>query len=262
MGRALVVFPAILLGLYALVAMLAWTLQDRLIYPASQQRFAPGPGYREVMLDTADGLALRAFARAAEAGKPTVVYFDGNGGTLGGAMVANQAFADAGYGVLLVNYRGYGGNPGAPSEAGFYRDGRAAMEWLADHDVPPSDTIIAANSIGGGTAVQMATEYPVRGLMLVAPFTSLPDRASEIAPWLPVRWLLRDRYDNAAKLPELAMPILIQHGTADDVVPLAHGRALAQLNPKVTFERFEAAGHELAFFPASQAARLAWVRGL
>lgn len=258
MRRALVVVPAVLLGLYALVALLAWALQDRLIYPASQQRFAPGPGYREVTLETADGLALRAFARAAEGDEPTLVYFDGNGGTLGGAMVANQAFADAGYGVLLVNYRGYGGNPGAPSEAGFYRDGRAAMKWLADHDVPASDTIIAANSIGGGTAVQMASEYPVRGLMLVAPFTSLPDRAGEIAPWLPVRWLLRDHFDNAAKLPRITMPILIQHGTADTVVPLPHGQELARLNPRVTLELFEGAGHELAFQPDSQAPRLEW----
>ena len=256
------ILAAIPAGIYLLVSLLAWAMQDRLIYPASQERFEPGPGYREVTLDTSDGLALRAFARAADPGKPTLVYFHGNGGTLAGNMAANEAFAQAGYGLLLVDYRGYGSNPGAPSEQGFYRDGRAAMGWLAGQGIAPGDTIIAANSIGGGTAVQMASEYRVRALVLVAPFTSLPDRASEVASWLPVRWLLRDDFDNAAKLPKLDMPILIQHGTADKVVPFAHGETLSKLNPQVTFERFDGMGHELAFQPLSQQARLAWVEAL
>lgn len=262
MTRLLVIVPLVFLGFYGLVALMAWAMQDRLIYPATQDRVEPAPGYRPVSLQSSDGLASRAFARAADPGKPTLVYFHGNGGTLAGSMAANKGFAEAGYGLLLVNYRGYGGNPGAPSEGGIYRDGRAAMEWLSAQGIAPDDTIIAANSIGGGTAVQMASEYPVRALILVAPFTSLVNRAREIAPWLPVRWLLRDSYDNAAKVPELAMPVLIQHGTADPVVPFAHGQALAVLVRDVTFQPFEGEGHELTFAPQSQAARRAWVQAL
>ena len=115
---------------------------------------------------------------------------------------------------------------------------------------------------GIAATVQMASEHPVRALVLVAPFTSLVDRASEVAPWLQVRWLLRDVYDNAAKLPDLAMPVLIQHGTADTVVPVGHGSRLAALARQATFQPFAGLGHELTFQPASQLARLRWIERL
>ncbi len=198
--------------IYSGIAILAWFYQDRLIYPASQNRVEPVGGYSATMLTTSDGLKLRAFYKKPATGRPTIVYFHGNGGTLAGSMMANAQFAQAGYGLLLVNYRGYGGNPGVPSERGFYRDGNAAMAWLAQQGVTPSDIVVAGNSIGGGTAVEMAVVHSPHALMLTAPFTSLTDVAAEKAGWLPVRWLLRDRFDNAAKIGKLSMPVLIQHG--------------------------------------------------
>ena len=262
MLRMAAVIPAILFALYLAVVFAAWSLQGRLIYPAPQTRFDPDPGYSEITLTTSDDLSIRAFARRAEEGRPTIVYFHGNGGTLGGSMASNSMFAEAGYGLLLVNYRGYGGNPGEPSEEGFYRDGRAAMDWLAGQGIAPSQVILAGNSIGSGTATQMAREYDVRALVLVAPFASLTRVASEAAPWLPVERLLRDEFDNAAKLPLLDIPILIQHGTADTLVPFAHGKTLAEANARTQLQSFEGIGHNLTFNPASQVARLEWVEQL
>ncbi|MGB7407022.1 MAG: alpha/beta hydrolase [Pontixanthobacter sp.] len=248
--------------LYAAVAVLAYLFQSSLIYPANQARIEPTGDYRAIILQTSDGLDLRAFYRSAEFGLPTIVYFHGNGGTLAGSMAANMKFAQAGYGLLLVNYRGYGGNPGSPSEAGFYRDGHTAMDWLTDQGVGQEDRIIAGNSIGGGTAVEMAKAYTPRALILSAPFTSLTDVASEKIGWLPVRWLLRDRFDNAAKIGDLSMPILIQHGTSDNLISAAHSRILAKRAPNATLKLFDGAGHDVAFLPESRTQRLRWVEAL
>lgn len=262
MIRALTIASAILLALYAAVCLFAWALQARLIYPAPQERVAPTGDYRAVMLDTADGLSIRSFYRAADPAKPTLVYFHGNGSSLAGAMAANAALTEAGYGALLVNYRGYGGNPGEPGEEGFYKDGRAAMDWLRAQGLTGKDIVLIGNSIGGGTAVQMAREYGGKALILSAPFTSLPDVAAEKARWLPVRLLLRDRFDNLAKIGDLPMPVLIQHGSADTLIPLAHGKALADAAQDGTLQVIESGGHDIVFQPETQSARLQWAEAL
>ncbi len=251
-----------LLLIYALATGLLYALQSRFIYPAPQQVHEPAPGFESVTLSTQDGLDLNAHWRAPDAGRPTIVWFHGNGGSLAGATQETGLLASQGYGLLLVNYRGYGGNPGRPSEEGFYRDGRSAMRFAAQQGIAPERTVIAGNSIGSGTAVQMASEFPVGALVLVSPFTSLTDVAGNALPIFPVRWLLRDRFDNFGKLPALDLPILVLHGDADRVVPYASGRALAESNPRADFVSFEGAGHDLTFHRPAQAAQLAWLTEL
>lgn len=247
---------------YAVMVAILWAMQDRFIYPAPDRIVEPPPGFEIGMLQTDDGLALRSFTRDASQGLPTIVYFHGNGSSLDGALRATQRLGEAGYGLLLVEYRGYGGNPGSPSEQGFYRDGRAAMTWLAQQGIPPAETIVIGNSIGSGTAVQMAAEYGPRALLLTAPFTSLPEVAQDALPFVPARLLMRDRYDNAAKIARLEMPVFIMHGTADNVVPFAHGEELAAIAPAASFVPIEGAGHELSFTARGQAAQLEWLSQL
>lgn len=262
MPRILIAVPLVVIGLYLAAMVLVWSFQRSLIYPAPQIVVELADGYEEALLDTSDGLLIRAFYRPADEAKPTIVYFHGNGGTLQGSMSANAIFAREGYGLLLVNYRGYGGNPGSPSEEGFYRDGRAAMAFLDSKGVPVSDTILIGNSIGSGTATQMASEFAPKALILSAPFTSVPDVAAQSMGWLPVRVLAKDRFDNAAKVAALDLPILVQHGTADDLVPSTHGETLAGLAPSSELQLFDGIGHDLTFTPQAQAARLAWVQSL
>ena len=248
---------------YLTILVTLWAFQTRFIYPAPQDVAPLTPGYDEVLVETSDGLALRAFHAKADAGKPTVVYFHGNGGTLENASVSNFAFEQAGFGVLLLEYRGYGGNPGEPSEQGFYRDGDAAIAWLKAQGVSASDLIIIGNSIGGGIATEMATRHDPTALILIAPFTSLPDAVHSNFWWIPARALVRDQYRNAEKLKELdGLPVLIQHGDADLVVPYDHGKALAQVTPGAEFQTFEGSGHVLSFEARSQKARRDWVFGL
>jgi hypothetical protein len=188
-----------------------------------------------------------------------VVYFHGNGGSLAGAAAETAQYAAAGYGVLLVEYRGYGGNPGAPSEQGLYQDGRAAMAFLRAQGIAPARTIIVGHSLGTGTATQMAQEFGPAALILLAPFTSIPDAAAAAMPYVPARWLVSDRFDNLAKLPALTMPVLILHGTADSVVPFALGERLAKAAPTATFRAVPGAEHMISQDRALQAAQVAWL---
>ncbi|HSF11597.1 MAG TPA: alpha/beta hydrolase [Erythrobacter sp.] len=248
-----------LLIAYLAVLAVLYVSQRSLIFPAPQERHAPAEGFAPVTLNTTDGLALQAHWRAPEAEKPAVVYFHGNAGSLAGATRETAQLAAAGYGVLLVEFRGYGGNPGAPSELGLYQDGRAAMAFLAAQKVTTGQTVVIGHSLGTGTATQMAREFAPAALVLLAPFTSVPDAAAQAMPYVPARWLVRDRFDNHAKVPELAMPVLIIHGTADPVVPFALGERLADAAPAANFRAVPGAGHMISFDDKVQAMQVAWL---
>ena len=255
------VLVGVLIAYLAVLAAL-FAGQRSLIYPAPQDRHAPAPGFAIETLTTADGLALQAHWRRPDAGRPAIVFFHGNGGSLALATQETRGFAARGYGVLLVEYRGYGGNPGAPSEQGLYQDGRAAMAFLAAQGIAPQRTIIVGHSLGTGTATEMAGQFSPAALILLAPFTSLPDVAGLAMPYVPAQWLVRDRFDNRAKLPDLAMPVLILHGTGDAVVPFALGQALAKTGPTATFRAVRGADHMISLDTDVQAAQLAWLAGL
>jgi len=247
---------------YVAAATLLYFQQGRLIYPAPQDIAKLPYGFREAELKTADGLTLRAVYSPARTGRPTVVYFHGNGGTLTGSAAATGHLVAQNYGALLVEYRGYGGNSGTPSEEGFYADGRAALRFLIAQGIAADQLILIGNSIGSGTATQLATEIQPKALILGAPFTSLPDAVADKVGWLPVSLLIRDRFDNAGKIAELEVPALIQHGQQDSLIAHSHGKRLAQLAPDATFENYSDAGHEVIFTPQARIAQVNWLSGL
>jgi pimeloyl-ACP methyl ester carboxylesterase len=238
-------------GLYA--------AQRSMIFPAPAG-FADIPaGYERVGVNTADGLTLAAAWRPPTLGKPTALFFHGNGDSWAGGARAMQALADAGYGVLLPEYRGYGTNPGQPGEQDFYRDGHAALDWLGAQGIRADRVVLVGNSIGSGTATQLAADTPVAALILISPFASLPDLVAEKFPWLPGRWLVRDRFDNAAKLSRVRAPVLVLHGTADTMVPPVHARRLAQAQPRARLILVPGTDHDLAYLPQAQLAEAAWL---
>lgn len=253
--RVLLFLAIVYVGLAAII----YFQQDSFVFPAPQESHDPAPGYAAVVLDTEDGLALAAHWRAPEEGKPTIVHFHGNSGSLMGATSENQLFAEEGFGVLLVEYRGYGGNSGAPSEKGFRKDGHAAMEFLKEQSVPVQRTIVKGHSIGTGTATYLATQFDVPAVILVAPFTSIADRMAEAIPIFPMRILLRNEFNNLGKVSNLQVPVLVQHGTDDAVIPEAHGKALSKAAPISTFQSYPGAEHDLTFSPDVQAAQLQWL---
>lgn len=252
----------VLLALLLAATALLYTQQRRLLFPApAQYPAAATEGFRLVHSRTVDGLRLAAFYRPARPGRKTILFFHGNGDNLDGAIQATRGPAAAGHGLLLAEYRGYGGNPGSPDEAGLYRDGDAAMRWLAEAGVAARDIVVVGNSIGSGPATEMAVRHRVAALMLVSGLSDLPSVVQRQLPLIP-RWLVRDRFDNAAKLPKVGAPLFLMHGDADALVTPDNLVRLRQARPDATVERVAGAGHELAYTAPAQAILTRWVDGL
>ena len=173
---------------------------------------------------------------------PVLVFLHGNRGALA-RVAAKTAVWRAPIGIFAATYRGYEGNPGHPSEAGLYADGRAVLDWLAETGVPAKRILLYGESLGTGVATQLATEQPVRAVILEAPFTSITDIAAARYPWIPCRWLLRDRFDSLSKVGRIKAPMLILHGGADRTVPVEHARKLALAAPKARLVIVRDANH-------------------
>lgn len=247
--------------IYASLVGVLFTKQRSMLYPGAHRvadRSAV-PGFQEAVLRTADGLDLRAIYVPPRNGKPWLVFFHGNGATSSGAVAATRRLRADGYGLLLPEYRGYGGNRGTPSEAGLYADGEAALNWLRRQGVPLDQTLLIGNSLGSAVATELATRHDIAGLVVISGFTSLADVAAAQMRFVPARSLLRDRYENATKMPKIRAPVLVLHGTADTLVPVSHGVGLAGASQNATFITIPGAGHELAYLPAAQTTIMGWL---
>jgi fermentation-respiration switch protein FrsA (DUF1100 family) len=219
--------------LVAVVLGLLWSQQRRLIYYPSPGRVPAAasvlPGSREVTVATEDGLRLHAwFLPAATSGRgPAVLVCNGNAGNRALRAPLAAALSRAGLSVLLFDYRGFGGNPGRPSEDGLAADARAAQAWLAARpEVDPRRVAYLGESLGAAVALRLAVERPPAALVLRSPFTSLADVGRLHYPWLPVGLLLADRYPSADRAADLTVPVLVVAGEHDRIVPAALSRRL------------------------------------
>lgn len=203
-----------------------WALQRRLVFfpdassPGSATQVHPSA--RDVTLRTEDGLDLAAWLVPARPDADrgwAVLLLPGNGGNRAGRAGLAGLLSRAGLTVLLVDYRGYGGNPGSPSEEGLARDADAAVATLEQEGFPAERTVYLGESLGTGVAAALATRHPPAGLVLRSPFTELADVGAHHYPWLPVRHLLRDRFPVAEHVHRSDVPVVVIHGTADEVVP-------------------------------------------
>lgn len=182
---------------------------------------------RPVTLQTEDGLALLAWWAPPRApDRPVIVFFHGNAGHIGYRGPKLRIFLDRGYGVLIPAWRGYSGNPGKPHEAGLYADGRAALRFLDEQEIPDAQRVFYGESLGAAVAVELAAGGAGGAMVLEAPFTALPEVAAAHYPIFPARRLVKDRFDSAAKIGRVRIPMLVVHGERDAVVPVRFGRAL------------------------------------
>ncbi len=215
------------------VLLLVWAFQRALIYFPLDDVPAPSDvglaGVETVTFPTEDGLMLGGWfvpSRSAVA-SGTVIVFNGNAANRAYRAPIAAALRDHGYQVLLFDYRGYGGNGGAPTEAGLLEDARAARAFLLGRaDVYPSRLVYFGESLGTGVAIALAAEFGPAAMVLRSPFTSLVDVGRHHYPFLPVNALLRDRFPSLETISDVRCPVLVIAGDGDRIVPIGQSRRL------------------------------------
>jgi pimeloyl-ACP methyl ester carboxylesterase len=246
----LIILLALLLVATTLLIIL-WVIQRSLIYYPNRTAPETPPDVVEVDLRTEDGLDLNAWRVDPEDGDrdAAVLVAPGNAGNRSGGMGLANGLAAEGFTVLLFDYRGYGGNPGSPTEEGLYEDVRSAWSYLTDEaGFAPERIILFGESLGTGVVTQLATEVSAVGMVLRSPFTSMVDAGRSHMPFVPVGILLEDRYPVVENLRHVSMPILVAYAEKDEVVPAEQSISVAAaaetLGLPVTVVEIDAYGHD------------------
>jgi pimeloyl-ACP methyl ester carboxylesterase len=247
-AKMLMWIGVICLCVYAGAAVVLYATQRSLMYFPETAHTTPVqaglPDAQEVPLVAADGVHISAWHVSAKDGKPVVLYFHGNGGSLRYRVERFKKLVANGIGLVALEYRGYGGNAGSPTERGLIADAEAAYAYAAAH-YQTQQIAVWGESLGSGVAVALAAEKPVGRLILEAPFTSAAAVASLRYWYMPVRLLMKDQFRSDARIAKVKAPLLILHGVHDHVVPYTMGDRLFTLaNEPKHIVRFLDGGHE------------------
>lgn len=234
---------------YCAFVVILYVKQRSLLYHPSTQSPIPSQwdasAAQVIAVTTEDGLTLRAWYFPPKTPQYSIiVHFHGNAQHIGVHFQGVKQLLSHGYGLLMAEYRGYGGNAGLPSEDGLYRDGRAYMQWLQEQGVLHDNIVFMGESLGTAVAVKMASEYDVAALILLAPFSSVLDVAQSTYFFAPVSLLLKDHYRSDLAIRDNHAPLLVIHGDKDSIIPIKFGRELfdAAQMPKEMIAQ-EGAGH-------------------
>ncbi len=231
---------------YGLLVTLMYFAQRSLMYPGAT---VAGPAPEQApwgeahLLDMADGERLYALHSPASEGRPTLLFFHGNGDRITQYGFLAEGLASHGIGLLALSYRGFTGSSGRPSEQDLLADALTAHDWLAARTAGP--VVLLGQSLGTGVAVHLARERPqVAGLILISAYDSIENVAASAYFFLPVRWLIRDRFRSDLWIADVAQPKLFVHGVRDAVIPIRHGQALYEAAPEPKEMRvYDAYGH-------------------
>jgi hypothetical protein len=216
--------------LYGGVAGGAYVFQRRLLYHPdvwlSEPREYGLAGFARVAVPTRDGLQLVAWQAPASGDRPVIVYLQGNAEGLASRHERFEIFHADGYGVLAIGYRGFSGSPGSPSEAGLMADAEAAIAFLEAAGVAPRRIVVFGESLGTAPAIRLAAAGRAAAVILESPFTSALDVARRAWWFLPLGLMMKDQFLSLDHAHLVAVPAFVFHGTADAVVPYAHGVAI------------------------------------
>lgn len=257
-------FARRLIGVIALawlcLSIVLYSLQSSLIYyPDPVLTTTPeaiGLAYQDVHLRSADGVGLHGWYLPHPEARGSLLFFHGNAGNISHRLETLRLLHGLGLAVLIIDYRGYGLSDGEPSEQGTYQDAEAAWQWLVgQRGESPGRLVMFGRSLGGGIASWLATRHPPGALLLESTFTSIPDMATELYPFLPVRWLSRFQYATLDRIETINSPLWIAHSPDDEVIPYRQGRTLynAADEPKQFFQL--RGGHNDGFLRSGPAYR-------
>ena len=229
---------------YSLLLSSLYIFQRNLQYLPLGQIAETPEGIQSKILTDADGLKFLTWYLPPKNGEKIILYFHGNAGNIGDRRAKFFSFRDAGFGVFAISYRGYFGSEGKPSEDGLIKDAEASLEYLHELGYQDSEIVLFGESLGSGVAVQLGAESKFAAVILESPFSSVASVAQDKYWFAPVSLMIKDRFDSIKYAPKISSPVLIFHGTNDEIVPFSEGKKLFESieSPK-KFIEVQGAGH-------------------
>ena len=223
----------ILILIYFFILVSTYFFQINLLYHPSfnnysgEQIIVP---IEKVKIKTGDGIELLSWFHSKDIKNyKTILFLHGNAGSLENRIYKINHFKDINVNFLIVAWRGFSGNKGKPTEKGLYEDARSAVRWLKSNGVKENNIIIYGESLGTGVATEIAQNKNFAGVILESPFTSMIDAGKDKYPYLPVRLLLKDKYESDKKIKNVKSPVLVMHGKVDNIVPFHMGKKMYEL---------------------------------
>ena len=229
MQNAMLKFILIVAVGYGLLVVIVYFMQGRMLYlaqiPGRSLTMTPadvGMTYQDVSIETTDGVTLHGWFIAGRSSQ-VLLFFHGNAGSISHRLDSIRHFQDLGLSVLIIDYRGYGESTGRTTEKGIYRDADAAWRYLIEgRGIVASNIVIFGRSLGGSVASQLASKNEPLALIVESSFTSVPDIAQKLYPWLPVRWLSRLSHATRDYVRDVHCPVLVVHSRDDEIIPFHH----------------------------------------
>tara|TARA_B100000886_G_C20345262_1_gene458381 strand:- start:112 stop:852 length:741 start_codon:yes stop_codon:yes gene_type:complete len=215
--------------------------QRKLLYLPSENNYLDDQiefSYEEIFIDVEKNLKLKAWFIENDLKRyKTLVFFHGNAGNLSNRVYKLNKLSKLNLNVLIIAWRGFSGNDGEPSEKNLYNDAKMAINWLNLVGVENKNIVLYGESLGTGVAVELGQNNRFDSIILESPFTSMEKAAKNFYPWLPIKFLLKDKYDTENKIENIKLPILIMHGKKDKIVPFKMGKKLFELanEPKSSY---------------------------
>ena len=227
---------------YLLVLVFVFFYQRNLLYHPFENNYSSDQinfSYEEVFIPSSHGNNLKGwFHKKDLINKKTLVFFHGNAGDLRNRIYKLNLIKDFDINFLIVAYRGFSGNNGKPTETGLYEDARNTLNWLAKQKIKEDQIIIYGESLGTGISIEVTQNKKFAGIILESPFTSMVDAGKFYYPYLPVSFLLKDRYETIKKLENINSPILVMHGKNDKIVPFFMGQQVFEKANEPKFSYF------------------------
>tara|TARA_Y100001970_G_scaffold266851_1_gene356066 strand:- start:227 stop:1027 length:801 start_codon:yes stop_codon:yes gene_type:complete len=226
---------------YLVLLIFIYFYQRNLLYLPSENNYQNDKiqfSYEEIFIKVDDKITLKSWLINKDFREfKTLVLFHGNAGDLSNRIYKLNELNKLDINILLISWRGFSGNKGSPTEKNLYEDAEAAIKWLNEKKVENNQIILYGESLGSGVAVEIGKKNNFNGIILESPFTSVENSAKIYYPYLPVKFILKDRYDSINKIDKIRTPILIMHGKKDDIIPFSMGKELFEKanNPKYSY---------------------------
>ena len=234
-------FISLIILVYLSVIIFLFFYQRNLLYHPNENNYSGNNlnfEIEKVKIKTSDGIELLGWFHEKDLEKfKTIIFFHGNAGTLENRIYKLNRLKDLDVNFLIIAWRGFSGNKGKPTEKNLYEDGKSAVQWIKKFGVKNKNIILYGESLGTGIATEIAQNNDFAGVILETPFTSMADAASKFYPYIPVKLLLRDKYENLKKIKNIKSPILVMHGEVDQLVPFSMGEKIYKEanNPKYSY---------------------------